>query len=285
MNIVYLNGKFLPIDQACISPMDRGFLFGDGIYEVIPSYEGRLVGFDLHMNRMKAGLTELEIDLSLTAKGWLEIINKLLEQNDTDNLGIYLHVTRGADTRRYQAYPEGITPTIFAYTFKIPPAPTANKILAPKFSCATEEDKRWKRCNIKSTSLLGNVMHFQWGHEKNEDEVILYNSDKEITEAAACNVFLVKDNVIKTPKLDSQKLPGITRMLLLDIVRQHSEYQVEEGTLKLDEIYSADEIWLTSSTKELAPVIKVDGKNIGNGKIGDIWLAVQTLFCEHRFDY
>ena len=285
MNIVYLNGKFLPIDQACISPMDRGFLFGDGIYEVIPSYEGRLVGFDLHMNRMKAGLTELEIDISLTAKGWLEIINKLLEQNDTDNLGIYLHVTRGADTRRYQAYPEGITPTVFAYTFKIPPAPTANKILAPKFSCATEEDKRWKRCNIKSTSLLGNVMHFQWGHEKNEDEVILYNSDKEITEAAACNVFLVKDNVIKTPKLDSQKLPGITRMLLLDIVRQHSEYQVEEGTLKLDEIYSADEIWLTSSTKELAPVIKVDGKNIGNGKIGDIWLAVQTLFCEHRFDY
>ena len=285
MNIVYLNGKFLPIDQASISPMDRGFLFGEGIYEVIPSYEGRLVGFDHHINRMQRGLSELKIDISLTATGWLEIINKLLEQNDTDNLGIYLQVTRGADTRRYHAYPEGITPTIFAYTFKIPPAPTTNKMLAPKFSCATAEDKRWNRCNIKSTSLLGNVMHFQWGHEKNEDEVILYNSNKEITEAAACNVFIVKDNVIKTPLLDNQKLPGITRMLLLDMVRRHTEYQVEEDTVKLDEIYSADEIWLTSSTKEIAPVIKVDGKTIGNGEIGDIWLAVQTLFCEHRFDY
>ena len=285
MNIVYLNGKFLPIDQASISPMDRGFLFGEGIYEVIPSYEGRLVGFDPHMNRMQAGLTELKIDISLTAKEWLEIINKLLELNDTDNLGIYLQVTRGADTRRYHAYPEGITPTIFAYTFKIPPAPTASKMLAPKFSCATAEDKRWDRCNIKSTSLLGNVMHFQWCHEKNEDEVILYSSDKEITEASTCNVFLVKDNVIKTPLLDNQKLPGITRMLLLDMVRQHSEYQVEEDVVKLDEIYSADEIWLTSSTKEIAPVIQVDGKTIGNGEIGDIWLAVQTLFCEHRFDY
>ena len=113
MNIVYLNGKFLPIDQASISPMDRGFLFGEGIYEVIPSYEGRLVGFDPHMNRMQAGLTELKIDISLTTKEWLEIINKLLELNDTDNLGIYLQVTRGADTRRYHAYSEGITPNIF----------------------------------------------------------------------------------------------------------------------------------------------------------------------------
>ena len=137
-------------------------------------------------------------------------------------------------------HPEGITPTIFAYTFKIPPAPTANKMLAPKFSCALAEDKRWDRCNIKSTSLLGNVMHFQWGHEKSKDEVILYSSDKEITEAAACNVFIVKDNVIKT-LLDNQ-LPGITRMLLLDMIRQHSEYQVEEDVVKLDEIYSADEI-------------------------------------------
>ena len=285
MDIVYLDGKFVPLAEASISPMDRGFLFGDGIYEVIPSYGGRLVGFDLHINRMKTGLSELKIDISLTAEEWLEIINKLLEHNGTDNLGIYLHVTRGADTRRHHAYPKEITPTIFAYTFKIPPAPIADKVLAKKFSCATAEDKRWRRCNIKSTSLLGNVMHYQWGHEKNEDEVILYNSDREITEAAACNVFMVKDNLIKTPPLDSQKLPGITRMLVLDVLRQHSNHRVEENIVKLDEIYSADEIWLTSSTKEIAPVTKVDGENIGSGKVGDIWLAVQTLFCAHRFDY
>jgi len=285
MNTVYLNGKFLPIEKASISPMDRGFLFGDAIYEVIPSYKGRLVGFDLHMNRMKAGLSELKIKIPLTAEEWLEIINELLERNGAGNFGIYLHVTRGADARRHHAYPEEITPTIFAYTFEIPPAPTAKKTLAPKFNCSTAEDKRWKRCNIKSTSLLGNVMHFQWGHEKNNNEVILYNSDREVTEAAACNVFMIKGNLIKTPSLDHQKLPGITRMLVLDILHQHSEYQIKEGTIKLNELYSADEVWLTSSTKEIAPVIRIDDKTIADGEIGNVWLDVQTLFCAHRFDY
>ncbi len=285
MNIVYLDGKFLPINQAAISPMDRGFLFGDGIYEVIPSYEGQLVGFNLHLQRMRAGLSELKIDISITTEEWLEIITELIDQNGKKNLGIYIHVSRGADTKRFHAYPEETNPTIFAYTFEIPPAPIADKAVAPRFSCATAEDKRWKRCNIKSTSLLGNVMHFQWGYERNEDEVILYNETKEITEAAACNVFIVKDSLIKTPLLDHQKLPGITRALVLDILQKHSNHKIEECTIKLDEIYSADEIWLTSSTKEIAPVTKVDGRKIGTGEIGNVWLNVQTLFCDHRFDY
>ena len=163
MSIVYLNGEYLPMAEARISPMDRGFLFGDGIYEVIPSYGGKLVGFGPHMDRMQDGLDALEIRLQLNQDEWRQIANTLIERNGGGNLGIYFHVSRGADVNRNHAYPSTIEATRYAFAFEIPPAPVAEKAAATCYKVSTSEDLRWKRCNIKSTALLGNVMHYQQG--------------------------------------------------------------------------------------------------------------------------
>ncbi|MBN7796258.1 aminotransferase class IV [Parahaliea mediterranea] len=285
MSTVYLNGAFLPMAEARISPMDRGFLFGDGIYEVIPSYGGRLVGFGPHMQRMQDGLDALEIDLRIDLDQWRDIASRLSEKNGGGNLGIYFHVSRGADTRRNHAYPEGVEPTLFGFAFDIPPAPRADKAAATCYRVSTTEDLRWKRCNIKSTALLGNVMHYQHGYSRGHSETILYNARRELTEAAACNVYVVKDGVVATPELDHQKLPGITRLMLLDMLRRDGGIPIQERVVTLDELWTADEVWLSSSSKELAPVIEIDGEAVGDGGVGDVWLAAQTLFSEHRYDY
>lgn len=285
MSTVYLNGSFMPMAEAKISPMDRGFLFGDGIYEVIPSYSGKLVGFGPHMTRMQDGLNALEIQVQIDQDHWRDISQQLIERNGGGNLGIYLHISRGADSRRHHAYPENIAPTLFAFAFEIPPAPQADKALASTYQVSTTEDLRWKRCNIKSTALLGNVMHYQQGYANGHNETILYNAQKELTEAAACNVFVVKDGVVATPDLDYQKLPGITRFMAIDILRRDGNIPVEERTVSLAELRDADEVWLSSSSKELAPVVEIDGAPVGDGKVGDVWLAAQSLFVKHRYDY
>ena len=285
MSIVYLNGDYLPMSEARISPMDRGFLFGDGIYEVVPSYDGKLVGFGPHMQRMQQGLDAIEIKLRVEESHWRDIAEALISRNGHGNLGIYFHVSRGADTRRNHAYPDNIAPTLYAFAFEIPPAPVADKASATCYRVSSAEDLRWRRCNIKSTALLGNVMHYQYGHSRGHGETILYNQHGELTEAAACNVFIVKDGVIATPELDHQKLPGITRFMLLDILRHYSDLPVQERVVTMAEVRAADEVWLTSSSKEVAPVIEIDGQPVGRGGIGDVWLAAETLFAQHRYDY
>ncbi|MEH6610957.1 MAG: D-amino acid aminotransferase [Halioglobus sp.] len=285
MTTVYLNGDYMPMSEAKISPMDRGFLFGDGIYEVVPSYYGKLVGFGPHMERMQDGLNAIEIKLKIEESHWRDIALQLVERNEGDNLGIYFHVSRGADTKRNHAYPENITPTLYAFAFEIPPAPVPDKAIAKQYTVSTTEDLRWKRCNIKSTALLGNVMHYQHGHSRGHSETILYNPDGELTEAAACNVFIVKNGVVITPDLDHQKLPGITRLMALDILGKHSNIPVEERVVTVDELRNADEVWISSSSKEIAPVVEIDGQPVGDGSVGDVWLAAQTLYTAHKFDY
>jgi D-alanine transaminase len=285
MNTVYLNGEFMPMEEARISPMDRGFLFGDGIYEVIPSYGGKLVGFGPHMQRMQDGIDAVEIKLRVDVDHWRDIARELSERNGAGNLGIYFHISRGTDARRNHAYPEAIEPTVFGFAFEIPPAPRADKAAATCYKVSTTEDLRWKRCNIKSTALLGNVMHYQHGHARGHNETILYNALGELTEAAACNVFVIKNGVVATPDLDHQKLPGITRLILLDILRRDGRIPVEERVVMLEELHQADEVWLTSSSKEVAPVIEIDGEAVGDGGVGDVWLAAQDLFAKHRYDY
>lgn len=285
MSIVYLNGDYMPMDEARISPMDRGFLFGDGIYEVVPSYDGKLVGFAPHMDRMQDGLDAIEIGLKVEHDAWRGIAQQLSERNGSGNLGIYFHVSRGADSKRHHAYPEGIAPTVYAFAFEIPPAPQPEKAAATPYTVSTAQDLRWKRCNIKSTALLGNVMHFQDGHAQGHNETLLYNQNGELTEAAACNVFVVKNGIVSTPLLDHQKLPGITRLMLLDILRKDGSIPVQERVVALSELDDADEVWISSSSKEIAPVVEIDGKPVGNGEIGDVWLAAQTLYSAHKFDF
>lgn len=285
MSIAYLDGAYLPIEEAKISPLDRGFLFGDGVYEVVPSYAGSMVGFAPHIARMQDGLAAIGMTLDWSESDWAELCNRLISENGTGNLGLYLHVSRGADTRRFHAFPKNVNPTVFAFTFEIAPPPVADKALAHGYHVATAKDLRWRRCHIKSTALLGNVLHFQQGYESNCDETILYNSNNELTEASACNAFIVKDGVVITPPLDSQLLPGITRHIVLDILRKDGAIKFEERVVTMDEVNNADEVWITSSSKEIAPVTQIDGVPVGDGQVGDVWLAAQTLYSANKFSY
>ncbi len=285
MSIAYLNGSYMPIEEVKISPLDRGFLFGDGIYEVIPSYHGKTVGFDQHISRMVEGLGELEIQHKWNHNEWRELCTTVCEKNGNANLGIYLHVTRGADIKRNHAYPLDIKPTVFAFTFEIAEPPSPNRDSVKPYTCSTASDLRWDRCNIKSISLLGNVMHYQQGHVKGDGEILLYNDKNELTECGACNAFIVKDGVVITPPIDNQILSGITRALALKVIKDDGSIPVEERIITMDEVRSADEIWISSSSKELMPVTELDGEPVGDGKVGAIWEAAAKLYQAGKFDF
>lgn len=286
MTVAFLNGDYLPLSEAKISPMDRGFLFGDGIYEVIPTYNGRPVGMNGHTERMKNGLNAISIKNPYSGEQWNAILTTLIEKNASQfpsgNIGVYFHVSRGTDVKRYHAYPENVEPTVFGFVFEIAPPQTADKTAVKAFHVALEEDKRWQRCHIKSTSLLGNVMHFQTGVEQGVNETILHNEAGFITEASACNVFIVKDAVIYTPPLNHQLLPGVTRAIALRAFAE-SGLAVQERWFSIDELLSADEVWLTSSSKEIAPVTRVNDTLIGNGQVGDVW--EKAIHAYHRVKF
>jgi D-alanine transaminase len=244
-----------------------------------------MVGFAPHIDRMNEGMSAIDIKLGWSHARWQEVCDQLMARNGGGNLGIYLHVSRGADTRRFHAYPEDLPPTVFGFAFEIPDAPVADRSLAKGYTVSTTEDLRWQRCNIKSTALLGNVMHFQHGHARGDNETILFNAAGELTEASACNVYVIKDGVVNTPPLDHQILPGITRYMLLDILRRDGSIPVQERVVTLDELRSADEVWVTSSSKEIAPVVAVDGQPVGDGQVGPVWEAAQALYSASKFDY
>ncbi|NDV90087.1 D-alanine aminotransferase [Alteromonas sp. 345S023] len=286
MTIAYLNGEFLPLSEAKISPMDRGFLFGDGIYEVIPSYAGKPVGLNGHLARMNDGLSAISITNPYSFEQWSDILTQLLRHNEArfpeGNIGIYFHISRGTDTKRYHAYPDNVSPTVFGFAFALPPAQPLSKDAVKPFKVALQEDKRWQRCHIKSTSLLGNVMHFQAGIDHGVNETILYNENKQVTEASSCNVFMVKDKVIYTPPLDNQLLPGITRSIAIEAFKR-AELRVVENWFTTEDLLDADEVWLSSSSKELMPVVEVDGNTIADGNVGDMWEAAIKAYNAYKF--
>ncbi|WP_290699719.1 aminotransferase class IV [Amphritea sp.] len=287
MSIAYLNGEYLPLEEARISPMDRGFLFGDGIYEVIPYYNGKSVGLMPHINRMINGLTEIEIKNSHTADEWKTLLSDLIAKNSDlgTNLGVYVHVSRGTDVKRYHAYPEGVEPTIFCFAFAIKDPEPADRSQVHQYSMVSTEDLRWQRCHIKSTALLGNVIHFQEGYSTGNDEALLFNAKGELTEASSCNVFIVKDGVIATPIQDNQILPGITRRIIIDSLKADGSLKVEERIITLEEAQNADELWVSSSSKEIAPVTKLDGKPVGNGEVGEIWEKAFKIYTASKYDF
>lgn len=287
MSIAYLNGEYMPLEEARISPLDRGFLFGDGIYEVIPYYQGKSVGLIPHINRMINGLAAIEIKNSHTVDEWKALLDDLIAKNSDigDNLGIYVHISRGADIKRNHAYPENVEPTIFCFTFAIKEPEPVDRAKVHQYSLISTEDLRWQRCHIKSTALLGNVIHYQEGHASGNDEALLYNDKGELTEGSSCNAFIVKDGVIITPIQDNQILPGITRYIILESIKAEGSLKLEERTITMDEVRNADEIWVSSSSKEIAPVTKLDGKPVGNGEVGDIWEKAFQIYTDAKFNY
>ena len=283
MTIAYLNGDYAPLADVRISPMDRGFLFGDGVYEVIPCDDGNRVALQDHLERLHQSLEGIALSQPQSDAQLTSILSEVVARNGAGNLGIYLQITRGVVAKREHAFPEHPLPTIFAYAFDISPPSDGSPETASCFRAVTRRDQRWGRCHIKSTALLGNVLHMMEAVEEDAEEVLLFNDQDELTEAAACNVFVVCGDKILTPELDHQKLPGVTRRQCLELLETHTDWTVEIRPVSRDEVLSASEIWLSSSTKELAPVVSVDGKPVNEGRPGARWSAAQKLFQQHRF--
>lgn len=284
--IIYLNGEYMPAEQAKISPFDRGFLFGDGIYEATPSYGGRTVALQLHLDRMNNGLESIGIENPLTDEQWREVAVNLSEKNDGEDLGIYFHVSRGNEGRRFHGFPADVTATVFAMVIDLDPHPAVPDRTAKEgLKVVSTEDLRWRRCNIKSTALLGNVLHFQESFAAGKDETIMYNAQGELTEASSSNVFIVKDGAVATPVLDHQILPGISRHIAIESMRADGSIKVEERVVTMDEVRQADEVWITNSSKHIGAVVELDGKPVGDGVVGPVWEKAMTLYEAVKFNF
>lgn len=277
MSQVFFNGEFMPFEQVKISPLDRGFLFGDGVYEVILYEQQHFIGLEEHLARLNQSLDAIQLKVDITKAQWKTILTTLITSNKIEHGSVYIHISRGVQLKRSHVVNDDLTPTVLAIANELP---KINKSLHLKVK--TQLDTRWHNCHIKSTALLANVMYLQDASDNNADEVILYDSKHEITEGASSNVFAVFGNVIKTPPLQQNILPGVTRKLLIQMLEADSTYTVCEEVITLSELAQADEIWLTSSTKNVAPVIEVDGRKVSGGEPGVVWKAVSDAFAQYK---
>ncbi|MGE0556678.1 MAG: D-amino acid aminotransferase [Burkholderiales bacterium] len=279
-DIVYLNGDFLPIEEARIPVLDRGFIFGDGVYEVIPAYSERPFRLDEHLRRLQYSLDKVRIANPHTAAEWQQLINEIIKRNDGDDQSVYLQVTRGV-AKRDHAFPKGIKPTVFMMsTPLVTPSPA---LVESGVACITAQDYRWLNCDIKSVSLLGNCMLRQLSADVGAAETILFR-DGRLTEASASNVFVVRDGKLLTPPKDHLVLPGITYDVVLEIARSR-EFEVEVRAVSEAEVRSADEIWVTSSTKEVLAVTTLDGKPVGDGRPGPLFRRMHALYQQFKQDH
>ncbi len=271
---VYLNGQYLPLSEAKISVMDRGFLFGDGVYEVIPAYSGKLFRLDDHLERLDNSLKSIRLQNPHTHEQWRNLLNPLLK--DGVDQSVYLQVTRGAAPKRDHAFPEQVSPTVFAMVSGITPYSDPEKGV----KALSMEDSRWKLCDTKAITLLANVLLRQAAVENGCAEAILFK-DGNLTEGAASNVFAVIDGVLMTPPKSPAILPGITRDVILELAEKHnipySQQDIQKASIKM-----ASEIWITSSTREIIPVTELDGEIIGNGKPGPLWKKFHQLFQDYK---
>lgn len=275
-NIIYLNGQYMPIEKATVSVMDRGFLFGDGVYEVIPVFGGNLLRLEGHLHRLQNSLNRISLPNPYENNRWHELFSDLLTKNVGEDRAIYLQISRGTYSKRDLSVPSGcdISPTVFIMVLQIVPADI--KTISAGISAITIEDFRWDACDIKSTSLVANVMLRQQAADAGVEDAILIK-DGVVTEGTASNVFMVKDGALITPPAGHQLLSGITRNMVIEIAKNNT-IVVEERDIKPAELYAADEIWMTSSTREIAPVISLNGQRVGSGKAGPMWENVMTLY-------
>lgn len=277
--IAYLNGKFLPLAEVSISPFDRGFLFADGIYEVIPVYYGRPFRLAEHLQRLINSLVAIQLECKLERGHWEALLTELVARNGSGNLAIYLQVTRGAPQIRDHSFPDADTPpTIFAMASLLKPLPEAP--YRDGISAITCTDIRWSACHIKSIALLANVLARQQAIAQGADDAILVR-DGYLTEAVASNVFLVQNGVLLTPRKDHRILPGITRDLILELAATHG-IPYEEKDLPATLLAEADEIWLSGSTKEIIPVTTLDGRPVGAGVPGPLWRRMTALYQNYK---
>ena len=274
---VYLNGEYLSLDKACVPVLDRGFIFGDGVYEVIPVYAGNAFRLQHHLQRLKNSMQAVRITNPHTDEEWNAIINEVVTRNNDGDQSIYLQITRGVAHRDHR-FPGDATPTVFVMSNLFDPVPKQQ--LENGVNAITLDDIRWQYCSIKSIALLPNILLRQQAVEQGAAEAILLRNG-EVTEGAASNVFIVKDGVIITPPKTDCLLPGITRDLVVEQAHEHG-LTVKEANIKQTELETADEIWLTSSTKEILPVTKLNGQPVGSGKPGTVWQQMYALYQAYK---
>lgn len=278
---VYLNGDFKPIEEAYIPVLDRGFIFGDGVYEVIPVYSRRAFRLAEHLKRLQASLDGIRLPNPHSETEWTSLINELIAKNEGEDQYLYLHITRGV-ARRDHAFPQPpVKPTVFMMSS--PLLHPAAALLATGVSAVTAVDNRWLRCDIKAISLLPNVLLRQQAVDAGCAETILIRDDSFITEGAASNVLLIKNNVLYSPPKDNLMLPGITCDVVLELAAAN-RIPFEVRKIGKEELFSADELLLTSSTREVMPITTLNGKAVGNGKPGPMFARLYTLYQNFKRD-
>lgn len=252
----YLNGEFIPKEDVKVSPFDRGFLFGDSVYEVIPSYNNNLFLFDEHLERLKNSLSITNIPIEDSLKDLRPLIIELLKKNKYPNQAIYIQITRGVDPLRSHVSASTTVPTLFISSTELAINPYREGSRKKGLKVRLEEDIRWKRCDVKATTLLPNIMPF---HRKDKSQVdeILFHDGQKINEGSKSNIFFVFDDLIVTPPKEQNILLGITRNYFLKRLLEEG-FNVLEKEIKIEDLNKANEIWVTSSTKEIQPVHKVD---------------------------
>ena len=268
--MVYLNGNFIEKNQAYISVMDRGFLFGDGIYEVFPVYNKTIIGLDSHLKRLQDGLDAINIKNPHSKDEWTKLIHKVISFDSINlNQAVYLQISRGSDENRKHTYDE-LKPTVYIQSSAI--KPRKKSMLLDGMSAITKEDIRWLKSNTKATSLLANTLYAQEAKINGAEETILYRNDI-VTEASSSNVFITKNNCIYTHPKSPMILPGITREKAIECAKTN-DISVEESSFTTQQLMEADEVWITSSTREIVPITSIDGSQISNGRAGPIWSIV-----------
>ena len=278
---IYLNGSYMPIEEARISVLDRGFIFGDGVYEVIPVYSRHAFRMAEHLKRLQHSLDGIKLKNPHSEREWADILHEIIKRNTPEDQYLYLHITRGV-AKRDHAFPNPpVPPTVFVLSNPLT-TPSAEQ-LQNGINCVTVVDNRWLRCDIKSIALLPNVLLRQAAVEAGCAEAILIRDDAFLTEGAASNIFVVKSGKLLAPPKDNLMLPGITYDVILELAAANGiPYEVRR--VSKAEVFGADELLLSSSTKEVLAITTLDGKPVGNGKPGTMFAKLHPLYQAFKRD-
>lgn len=273
---VYLNGEFLPAPEARVSVLDRGFIFGDGIYEVIPVYGGRLFRLAHHLERLDHSLEGIRMANPMSHGRWQGVLEELVRRNGGGDQSLYLQITRGVADRDH-GFPPDTEPTVFAMS---KPLEAVSPELREGIGAVTVEDIRWKWCNIKAIALLPNILMRQQAIDEGAAEAIMLREGL-VTEGTASNIFIVSEGTVSTPTKSNLLLPGITRDLVVELCRDNA-VPCREEPISEAQLRGADEIWITSSTREILPVTRLDGAMVGDGCPGPLWQRLIGLYQEYK---
>ena len=276
----FLNGEYQPLNECKVSVLDRGFIFGDGIYELLPIYANKPFYLEQHLQRLLRSMAEVRIENPYSLEEWKAIIQNLIEHAEHDDLAVYLHVTRGTAPRDH-VFPQDSQATVFAMANPLPLVPEEQ--LQNGVQLITSEDIRWQRCDIKVISLLANILAKQDAMLASAVEAIMVR-DGNALEGAASNLFVVRDGTVYTHPKDHLILPGITRDFVIELLDELN-VECKQQSVPKDWLYVADEVWITSSTKEVLAATKIDQKIIAKGKPGDLWHKTYDLYQKKKYNF